>query len=41
MEDGARALGANAIIGVDLDYENINVGQSGNMLIMTQFSRSG
>lgn len=33
MEDNARRLGANAIVGVDLDYET--VGQSGSMLMVT------
>jgi len=33
MEEQARALGANAVIGVDLDYEN--VGQSGGMLMVS------
>lgn len=32
MEDRARELGANAIVGVDLDYEAI--GQSGSMLMV-------
>lgn len=30
--DNARALGANAVVGVDLDYET--VGQSGSMLMV-------
>ena len=33
MVEQARALGANAIVGVDLDYEN--VGQSGGMLMVS------
>jgi uncharacterized protein YbjQ (UPF0145 family) len=33
MTEQAQALGANAIIGVDLDYEN--VGQSGGMLMVS------
>lgn len=33
MQDQARALGANAVIGVDLDYET--VGGSGSMLMVT------
>lgn len=33
MVDQAQALGANAIVGVDLDYEN--VGQSGGMLMVS------
>lgn len=33
MEGRAAALGANAIVGVDLDYET--VGQNGSMLMIT------
>ena len=33
MQEHARALGANAVIGVDLDYET--VGGSGSMLMVT------
>ena len=33
MEDEARRLGANAVIGVDLDYET--VGSNGRMLMVT------
>lgn len=33
MENQARALGANAVIGVDLDYET--VGGNGSMLMVT------
>lgn len=33
MEERAVALGANAIVGVDLDYENL--GASGGMLMVT------
>jgi uncharacterized protein YbjQ (UPF0145 family) len=33
MSEQAAAVGANAIIGVDLDYEN--VGQSGGMLMVS------
>lgn len=32
MEDRARELGANAIVGIDLDYEAI--GQNGSMLMV-------
>lgn len=35
MEQQARDLGANAIIGVDLDYETIQVGQGGGMLMVS------
>lgn len=34
MEEEARRLGGNAVIGVDLDYENIAAG-SGSMLMVT------
>ncbi len=33
MEDKARSLGANAVIGIDLDYET--VGSKGGMLMVT------
>ena len=33
MSDRASALGANAVIGVDIDYEVL--GQGGNMLMVT------
>lgn len=33
MADEARRLGANAIVGIDLDYET--VGQNGGMLMVT------
>lgn len=33
MQERATALGANAIVGVDLDYENL--GASGGMLMVT------
>ena len=33
MQEQARLLGANAVIGVDLDYET--VGSSGSMLMVT------
>ena len=33
MQEQARLLGANAVIGVDLDYET--VGGSGSMLMVT------
>ena len=31
----AADLGANAVIGVDLDYETIQVGSAGNMLMVS------
>ena len=33
MTEQAQALGANAVVGVDLDYENM--GQSGGMLMVS------
>jgi uncharacterized protein YbjQ (UPF0145 family) len=33
MEGNAKALGANAVVGVDLDYETL--GQGGNMLMVS------
>ena len=33
MEENARKLGANAVVGVDLDYET--VGTNGSMLMVT------
>ncbi|MTI46651.1 putative heavy metal-binding protein [Sporosalibacterium faouarense] len=33
MEQRAAALGANAVVGVDIDYEVL--GQSGNMIMVT------
>jgi uncharacterized protein YbjQ (UPF0145 family) len=35
MEEEARALGANAVVGVDLDYETISMGSSGGMLMVS------
>ena len=35
MAEQARALGANAVIGVDLDYDTIKVGQGGAMLMVS------
>lgn len=35
MQEAAEKLGANAIVGVDLDYENITFGDSGSMLMVT------
>lgn len=34
MSAQAREMGANAVIGVDIDYENIQVGQGGGMLMV-------
>jgi uncharacterized protein YbjQ (UPF0145 family) len=35
MEAQAAAMGANAIVGVDLDYETIQVGGGGGMLMVS------
>ncbi|MFQ6090975.1 MAG: heavy metal-binding domain-containing protein [Candidatus Bipolaricaulia bacterium] len=35
MAEHARELGANAVIGVDLDYETITLGQGGGMLMVS------
>jgi uncharacterized protein YbjQ (UPF0145 family) len=35
MAQQARELGANAILAVDLDYETIQVGQGGGMLMVS------
>ena len=35
MESQAAGLGANAIVGVDLDYETIGIGKGGNVLMVS------
>jgi uncharacterized protein YbjQ (UPF0145 family) len=35
MTEQARAMGATAIVAVDLDYETIQVGQGGGMLMVS------
>ncbi len=35
LEERARAMGANAVVGVDIDYENISTGSSGSMLMVS------
>ncbi len=35
LQDEARRVGANAVIGVDIDYENISTGSSGSMLMVS------
>lgn len=35
MKEQASALGGNAVVGADLDYESIGVGSSGNMLMVS------
>ncbi len=34
MIDAAKALGANAVIGVDIDYETISLGEGGGMMMV-------
>jgi uncharacterized protein YbjQ (UPF0145 family) len=34
MTDAAKAMGANAVIGVDLDYETISIGEGGGMMMV-------
>ncbi len=35
LQENARAMGANAIVGVDLDYETVSPGSSGSMLMVS------
>jgi len=35
MQEQARTLGGNAVVGVDLDYETIQVGSGGGMLMVS------
>jgi uncharacterized protein YbjQ (UPF0145 family) len=35
MIEEAQRLGANAVIGIDIDYENITPGNSGSMLMVS------
>ncbi len=35
MCDQAKQLGANAVVGVDLDFETIGIGSGGNMLMVS------
>ena len=35
MQEAAEALGGNAVVGVDIDYENISMGQGGGMLMVS------
>jgi uncharacterized protein YbjQ (UPF0145 family) len=35
MQAEAEQLGANAVVGVDLDYETLQIGQGGSMLMVT------
>jgi uncharacterized protein YbjQ (UPF0145 family) len=35
MHQTAASMGANAVVGVDVDYENISMGQGGGMLMVS------
>jgi uncharacterized protein YbjQ (UPF0145 family) len=35
MKEEANALGGNAVVAVDLDYETIGIAQAGNMLMVS------
>ena len=35
MQEQAQSLGANAIIGVDLDFESLSIGGGGGMLMVS------
>ncbi len=35
MHQVAASMGANAVVGVDIDYENISMGQGGGMLMVS------
>jgi uncharacterized protein YbjQ (UPF0145 family) len=35
MENECAALGGNAVIAMDLDYESLQIGQGGNMLMVS------
>lgn len=35
MMEEAKSLGADAIVGMDLDYENMQVGRAGGMLMVS------
>ena len=35
MENECEALGGNAIVGMDLDYESLQMGQGGGMLMVS------
>ena len=35
MHQVAESMGANAVVGVDIDYENISIGQGGGMLMVS------
>ena len=35
MHETAASMGANAVVGVDVDYENISMGKGGGMLMVS------
>ncbi|EIJ33413.1 heavy metal-binding domain-containing protein [Thiothrix nivea] len=35
MEEQAREMGANAVVGIDIDYENVSMGNGGGMLMVS------
>lgn len=35
MQEVAASMGGNAVVGVDVDYENISMGQGGGMLMVS------
>lgn len=35
LENSARAMGANAIVGIDIDYENISAGGKSSLLMVS------
>lgn len=35
MIEEAKSMGGNAVVGVDLDYETISIGQAGGMLMVS------
>jgi uncharacterized protein YbjQ (UPF0145 family) len=35
MHQAAESMGANAVVGVDIDYENISIGEGGGMLMVS------
>ena len=35
IQEQARHMGANAVIGIDIDYETIQVGSGGSMLMVS------
>ena len=35
MQEAAERAGANAVIGIDIDYENITAGEKGSMLMVS------